>query len=49
MKEALGLMRALQHLRSLRDPENIRLARRTLLGRVDDESRWLEFLKKVKL
>jgi hypothetical protein len=49
MKEALGLMRALQHLRGLRDPENIRLARRDLLVRVDDESRWLEFLKKVKL
>jgi hypothetical protein len=49
MKEALGLLRALQHLRDLRDPERIMLARKTILGRVDDERRWLEFLHNVKL
>ena len=49
MREALGLLRALQHLRDLNDPERIRLARKTILGRVDDERRWLEFLHNVKL
>lgn len=49
MREALGLLRALQHLRNLKDPERIRLARKTVLGRVDDERRWLEFIHNVKL
>jgi len=49
MNEALGVLRALQHLRSQRDPERARLARQTVMGRVDDERRWLEFMTKVKL
>jgi hypothetical protein len=49
MKETLGVLRALQHLRSQKDPKKAHLARRAVLGRVDDERRWLEFISKVKL
>jgi hypothetical protein len=49
MREALGLLRALQHLRNLKDPERGPLARKAVLSRVDDERRWLDFIRKVKL
>jgi len=48
MREALGVLRALEHLRNLKDPERAPLARKAVLGRVDDERRWLEFIRKVK-
>ena len=49
MKEALGVLRALQHLRNFRDPERGPLARKAVLSRVDDERRWLDFIRKVRL
>jgi len=49
MREALGLLRALYHLRGLTDEGRVRVARKALMARVDDERRWLEFIKKVKL
>jgi len=48
MREALGVLRALQQLRGLRDPSRGAVARKAVLTRVDDERRWLEFMKKVK-
>ena len=49
MREVLGILRALDHLRKLRaDPEKAGLARDTLMNRVDDERRWLAFLKKTR-
>lgn len=49
MKEALGIIRALQHIASLTDPARTDLSRKALLERVDDERRWLDFIRKVKL
>jgi len=49
MKEALGVLRALQQLRGHKDPERQGLAQKTVLNRVDDERRWLDFIRKVKL
>ena len=49
MREVLGILRALEHLRKLReDPKKAGLAHDTLMERVDDERRWLAFLKKVR-
>jgi hypothetical protein len=49
MREVLGILRALDHLRKLRDdPGRAKLARATLMERVDDERRWLEFIRKVR-
>jgi Family of unknown function (DUF5788) len=49
MREVLGILRALDHLRKLReDPEKAGLARSSLMKRVDDERRWLAFLKNVR-
>jgi hypothetical protein len=48
MKEVLGILRALDHLRRLRDPQRAGPARRSLMERVDDERRWLEFVKNVR-
>ena len=48
MKEVLGLLRALEHLRKLSEPGRISVAKARILSRIDDEKRWLAFLKKVK-
>jgi hypothetical protein len=48
MREALGVLRALQQLRGLRDPDRGAVARSAVLNRVDDERRWLDFMKNVK-
>ena len=49
MREVLGILRALDHLRKIRDnPKKAGLARDSLMERVDDERRWLAFLKKVR-
>lgn len=48
MREALGILRALSHLRRLRDPERRRLAREVVMSRVEDERRWLRFVKRVR-
>jgi hypothetical protein len=49
MKEALGILRALQHLATVADPETMDISRRAILEKVDDERRWLDFIRKVKL
>jgi len=49
MKEVLGILRALDHLRRLReDPKRAGPARATLMKKVDDERRWRDFLKQVR-
>ena len=49
MKEVLGILRALDHLRSLReDPKRAGPARAALMKRVDDERRWSDFIKQVR-
>jgi len=48
MREALGVLRALQQLRGLRDPDRGVHARKAVMDRVGDERRWLEFVKKVR-
>ena len=49
MREVLGILRALDHLRRLReDPKKAGLARAALLERVDDEKRWQDFLRQVR-
>ena len=49
MREVLGILRALDHLRKLREvPEKAGLARDSLMKRVDDERRWLDFIRKVR-
>ncbi len=49
MREVLGLLRALDHLRKLRgDPKRARPARAALMERVKDERRWREFIKQVR-
>ncbi len=49
MREVLGILRALDHLRALReDPKRASVARESLMKRVDDERRWLEFVKRVR-
>jgi len=49
MREVLGILRALDHLRKLReDPQRANLARTTLMERVNDERRWREFIKQVR-
>jgi len=49
MREVLGILRALDHLRKLgADPKKANLARATLMERVDDEKRWLAFLKNAR-
>jgi hypothetical protein len=49
MKEVLGILRALDHLRSIRgDSKSAGPARESLMKRVDDDRRWLEFVKKVR-
>lgn len=49
MREVLGILRALEHLRKLReDPKRAGVAHAALMERVDDERRWLGFLKKVR-
>jgi hypothetical protein len=49
MREVLGILRALDHLRRLReDPKRAGPARATLMKKVDDERRWRDFLKEVK-
>ncbi|MBM4247979.1 MAG: hypothetical protein FJ149_00790 [Euryarchaeota archaeon] len=49
MREVLGMLRALEHLRSLReDPGRAGPAHSSLMQRVDDERRWRDFLKRVR-
>jgi len=49
MREVLGILRALDHLRKLqKDPDRAGLARATLMERVSDERRWREFIKQVR-
>lgn len=49
MREVLGILRALEHLRRLReDPGGSGPARAALMQRVDDERRWRDFLKRVR-
>jgi hypothetical protein len=49
MREVLGILRALDHLRNLHeDPESAKLARAALMRRVDDEKRWREFIRQVR-
>lgn len=49
MKEVLGILRALDHLRSLREnPKKAGPARAALMKRVDDERRWRDFIRQVR-
>jgi hypothetical protein len=49
MKEVLGILRALDHLRTLReDPKRAGPARTALMKRVDDERRWRDFIRQVR-
>lgn len=49
MREVLGILRALDHLRKLqKDPGRAGLARATLMERVSDERRWRDFIKQVR-
>jgi hypothetical protein len=49
MREVLGILRALDHLRRLReDPRRAGPERAALMEKVDDERRWRDFLKQVR-
>jgi len=48
MKEVLGLLRALEHLRKLREPRKVGVAKAHIMRRIDDERRWLSFVNKIK-
>jgi hypothetical protein len=47
MHEALGLLRAVDELRSIR-PEDQEVRAKALMAMVNDEKRWLEFVKRNK-
>lgn len=47
MHEALGLLRAVDELRSIR-PEDQEVRAKALMATVNDEKRWLEFVKRTK-
>ncbi len=48
MGEALGVLRAIGHLRRLQDPERRSVAREAVMSRVEDERRWLGFVRRVR-
>ncbi len=49
MREVLGILRALDHLRRLgEDPRKAGPAREALMEKVNDERRWRDFLKQVR-
>lgn len=43
-----GIMRAVDELRSIEDNAQKELQKETLMKRVEDEKRWLEFTKRLK-
>jgi len=47
MHEALGLLRAVDELRNIR-PEDQEVRARALMATVNDEKRWLDFVKRTK-
>jgi|WetSurMetagenome_2_1015567.scaffolds.fasta_scaffold48750_3 hypothetical protein len=47
MHEALGLLRAVDELRNIR-PEDQEVRAKALMATVNDEKRWLEFVKRTK-
>lgn len=48
MREALGILRALSHLRKLGDAGERSVAKEALMSRVEDERRWLRFVRRVR-
>ena len=48
LKEARGLLRAMEELRSVRDRTKAMETKEMLLSKVDDEKRWKQFLNKIK-
>ena len=48
LDEARGLLRAMEELENIRERSKIIEEKMALMGQVDDEKRWKEFLDRVK-
>ena len=48
LDEARGLLRAMDELEHIRERSKIMEEKSVLMGQVDDEKRWKEFLDRVK-
>ncbi|HEX9908931.1 MAG TPA: DUF5788 family protein [Thermoplasmata archaeon] len=49
LEEICGLLRAIEELRFIETPEKAEFRKRELMGRIEDERRWQNFLKHIKL